>query len=546
MNLFGDVDGVTVEELSSIDRLTLYGISTPKILHRLSGRKNLEQSLSHDNTDKNEEKNDGLSSIDANLLFLTAATNSVNLNNVWRSGYLLPVAFPDPRQCQSRIEDEQSSSTEANSMKWPKVSLSQCPLWTGTLSEFSSPPSDYDVNKAQRKSKEDLLSNLFGILGGKESSHSVVQSSHKQEIPVFIIRHRTSNKAAPDHYISDNALPGFSLLLPRSWTKVFWQECINLGALPIGVDELAYLRRANNVLTFPHDYLDSDCGWQHYQERLQEVQQIEQLKPPAKRLQWPFQNETLLSLYHNSDDVEGDDFAGSSCAVVRRAEYLQHFMVTVPVQHNAVSEENQLHEDWNLDSFAVDDSNCPIPSLPGMPHITYVHIKMTPTGRGQVHPFALVFHPTVQDLKSFILHKLEKRRKFRSLQDQKKNDDQDKTTEKHFDSFMKRKPQTNTAVSEDHAIEESYLCSNEWAGVDISQSSSNHGTERVVLGTVTSGDNENGSNDHIGIAMCRVDRLHEMMRCNYLRFDHPLSHRLILFQNPGSSWIRPALLEFMN
>ncbi len=74
--------------------------------------------------------------------------------------------------------------------------------------------------------------------------------------------------------------------------------------------------------------------------------------------------------------------------------------------------------------------------------------------------------------------------------------------------------------------------------------------DRVLLGIVSNGfaphSNPNALNQQTAaIALVNIQLLHAMIAHYYGRYSYPLSHLLILFQNPQSRWLRPATYEFV-
>lgn len=546
-----EFDGLVVEDLQhGVDRLEIVGKDAIALLDKLVP---VEGST-------------------ASVFFQSLMRQRQAVANVWRNGYVLPLTVRDPRCSPTKAMHSSGSTSTSTSMStslsWPKASVSssasytQSPLWMATdrirlVSSASVPPSTYTVNHHKHTKEQSTVQALFAVLQGTSTTvpnddnnaaaTAATTTTNTTTVPVFLIRHATTNKHSPGHYSSSNCLPGFTLLLPSTWTSIFWQHFIDRGAIAASIDEWQYLQRQQQVLTFPIDYLDTNIGWTAYQDRLLTMQEEEKRKPAGKRTIWPFQRDELLALYHN-DHVDEEDFAGHTCAVVRRQEYLSHF--EIPNTLELFDKIDEAHDDWTAEAFEQPVSSSIPSSLPEMPYVTYLHMIVSPTGRGQVHPYARLYRPTAHDLKAFVLHTLQRKKKFDQLAEQREAAPVQSSVITSGKGMLLPK---NTTVEDD--VERDIKCSQSWRGVDLSTEEEEEAAAaaaegpisngRVCLGTVTSGDDENGSNDHTGIAFCRADVLYAMMACHYGRFNYVSSHQVVLFQNPGSQWLRPALLTYL-
>mmetsp|Transcript_26577 Transcript_26577/g.44432 ORF Transcript_26577/g.44432 Transcript_26577/m.44432 type:complete len:130 (+) Transcript_26577:64-453(+) len=68
----------------------------------------------------------------------------------------------------------------------------------------------------------------------------------------------------------------------------------------------------------------------------------------------------------------------------------------------------------------------------------------------------------------------------------------------------------------------------------------------IVCGVVTSGQPPHTNQPMtVAIGFASVVRLNDMFTASYGMFPQPQAHRLVLFQNPQSLWLRPAVLRIM-
>lgn len=594
------------------------------------------------------------------------------LKNVWRHNYVLPVTIRDPRLGSAATDVNSphvkiSNSNSQSKLKWPnRARVAESPLWSQSPASISPlPASDYAINSAKQRAKNHALETLCQVLQPTTLSTSNANQTKKEDThdlqslnalcSLLLVRHHCSSTSTSHHSpaqsasapsLSERCLTGWTLMVPRSWTRVIWQVLVTRGrALPVGTQELDYLRRAQGIVSFPRDYLDCNLGWQQYQDRLESLQRKEDAKPLGKRIQWPFHVCAQLrsDVFHEQTPIQTNEqmdvpaeevqettmAVGSEVGVVRKPMYLQHFvMPALSSERSSINGPEwrrdicESHIDWTYGLRGPESDNYfpaqehLVPPLPSLPQPTYLHCLIRPTGRGNPHNFAVILRPTARDLQTFLMHHLQRKAK----RQQNKNQSEptgstmetvDQAEGREAMSTAARKKQqkkqrqlqqllqltdgllkhTDLSLSEQRSktsiVDQKLLCSTAWRGVELSgsvgQSYSAEKTvhesddtesekdeddedqedndeekedddsgkytiddfQRTVLGTVTSGDDARGSNSRLALALCRADALHEAQRSQYLRCDHPLAHRLVLFQNPGSSMLRPALLDIM-
>lgn len=433
------------------------------------------------------------------------------LNNVWKNGRVLSISARDPRWHSDVVVESDNIINDIKTLAWPKQSDESLIWHKSELCQVNSSfRSDHQLNTSKNKRKKVRWSSVFSKLTNATNNstgevdivpESTLSKNLSAEIPILLIRHRSGKYDGT----ASKCINGWSLILPSSYSMVFWRSLIQRNAVAVGYEEINHIQRATGVLSFPNDFLDCKIGWQHWLAGLDSLKRKSYLRRVEAIAVERILHARVDFIAESIQPASGSDIQEAKIAVVRNYAYLSAFNPQQAINAKDIQGQNWMlhangHSDWNLDNYEEHEK---LQTLPPTPHPTYVHVMIDPISRGQPLTFCAVYIPNTEDIKKITAHILTMKQKTSG------------------DKPSKRK---------------------KWSGVLLENTND---AQRQLLGYVTSGAGVNGSNERKALVICDAAKLYVMMSRNFLRFNNPLSHKLVLFHNIQSNWLRPANFEFL-
>jgi hypothetical protein len=476
--------------------------------------------------------------------------NSEGLNKIWGEGCALSTTCVDPRAINwgsrsrgisARLalnplfrwkslthEDWESMSNDRhkvkNRMAWPSGGNScMSAIWNNTSEEKSFEyMSDKDINQA----RSDMMINKTPIYQSETETgvfRSYLESNTQQllnkegfrfvsskkstlfkNFPAVFIR-RCSRYAmrtvSPDALSSvpemkwnvpDDDVSGWDVIVPSVWARTIWVALQFAGAAAIGLQEAEAIDTLSGQMSFPRDYPDTQAGSEYRNRKKTELlvliakrpRRITSLCVKLEQSCYPFWNDLF------------DEDRGSP-VWIRTNSYLQPFLPPQQYSSNAKPYWKTIREG------STNNSEQGVPNQMGvfphtLPFNTMVSVSIVTVSRGVPASGAKLFQPSAEDIASFEYYFQAKR---------------------------------NVDLSGVRRL-------GEWRGVDGGAGS------RVEIGMVSSGMMCLESNRGVGVGGCNALRLYDTFRGNLMhhRVVAAAKH-LVMFQNPGSRWLRPAVLS---
>lgn len=437
--------------------------------------------------------------------FVRASANPQSLNNVWQCGKMLSLDVIVERIHSSSGSQRQSIKT----LHWPEDGVKSI-LWNlesinvacANTVECSRP--NVPWKNVQRLLENSLRGDTIDLPNLNEN---IVTKCNA--IPILLIRNK---KIFKTQSIYEKCLNGWTIILENRHVNALMLAITARGSIAIGVEELDYLKLVNGVTSFPRDYIDSFAGFSFWKGLQFEHDALVRRYPKGKH---PADRFTPVVSMMN---IGRNDGTNKEMTVVRAYAYMEAFSLptsSIVLNKSTVDYIHRQLEIAKMNRHVFSTDNPTIKSsIPMLPHSTFVHVQLLQLDRGLILSGCTIFGALHEDLFQFarhhILHK-------RFLQSHRK--------------YVDRK------LLEEEALPK---C---WRGINISSSGV---LNRPLLGVVTSGQHKHCNRGDFGaIGLCDVERIHLSARMNFEFLGHPLSHKVVLFQNPGSSFLRPAYLEFL-
>jgi hypothetical protein len=458
--------------------------------------------------------------------FLVDATSSTQrLNNVWKQGKILSVDLNDPRATYpSTINTLITTPSTSASMRWPKNSA-QSSLWSNaaaTSVQHAHQPQVQLTNKCHKNHTtlwSVIQKQLQNVQSGQKIDFSAVVASSRVTtaaqhdcctVPILLIRHRGSRVSC----VHEQVLDGWSIILPSGWATDLLSMATKKGAVAIGVEELEHLQRKEGVLSFPRDFLDTTCGMDYWTSRQEAIEKLAKKRPTSKR-----QVSDFLSLLTLRESVLQSN---REMTVIRNNSYLQAFLP--PSSSCLLSKEHVINVRRTLEMLEQ-DSSLPAPvsddvmePLPVLPQATFVHMTIKPLSRSLPIAGCSIYAPTQKDVLGFVKQQVLHKERLQSGQNM----------------------QHGKSISQ-------WPLSKCWRGGKVEELSGRKSTTaRSIIGIVSSGYHRHCNRDNRGvIALCDVEMVHKTMKAHFELVGHPAAHKLVLFQNPNSRFLRPALIDYL-
>lgn len=486
--------------------------------------------------------------------------NSEGLNAVWKDGYALSATCIDPRAVDwgkrgqgiparlalnpmfrwrglSHEQWEQKCFGEVRAPKriiWPSNGQSsRSTIWNCDGVDDST-SFDHVSDKMINAARTDLIVNKEPLYQSESETgvfRSYLESSRQTSLneegfkfvssrnsnlyrhfpAVFVRRssHYATKSVSPDALFSvpetkwtstDDDVSGWDVILPSSWVRTVWCSLQFAGAAAIGLEEAEAIDTLSGQLSFPRDYPDTAAGLEYRDRKKRELSEL-----LAKRPRRIAHLAAKLEQSCAPDWMQLFDDDTSLPVWIRTNQYLQPFL---PPQQSA-SKRKPFWQSIKKGS-SENDSRQDIVQMDAFPHAlpfnTIVSVSIVAASRGVPASGARLFQPSAEDIACFEYYFQQKR---------------------SVDLSGVRR------LGEWRGIEEEVpLC----AAKD---------TPRMLIGFVSSGLLCPRGNCGVGVGGCNALRLYETFRSNLLHVQYDVrdARRLVLFQNPGSRWLRPAILN---
>jgi hypothetical protein len=433
-------------------------------------------------------------------------------------------------------------------------------------------------------------------------SSSKASSDTSDRFQILLIRKSSEMKLFNKFEVDSSLANCWSIILPYFYVSSTWNACMKAGAVALGLEEMTLISRLKGELVFPNDYPDSTAGWNCWKDfYFKEVENVNK-KPNPKRVSVTSCYSSISSLltgesisYDEKDENEenvdenenssGDSnppnlsserelskdtenpferevkeieqenegvVSSNSFLIVRTREYYSSIIPASysPPNYSDRSRSNSLssessqrvnnsnnhkgilhcfnHADWQFNE-AFPERNEFITLIPRTLKPTFIFITLWPTSRGMPMTGSVLFQPTVKDLRLFVHHRISRKMLLASKQEKKNNKKIDQKSNNDVHDMI---------FDEDDGTE--------WKGIHFNfhEEEADHG--RKVMGVVTNGyhPHTNKGKSSVAIALVNINMLNDMISWYYGRFSYPLSHSFLLFQNPRSKWLRPAVYQF--
>lgn len=374
-----------------------------------------------------------------------------------------------------------------------------------------------DLNQISLHRKEDGMQiwTNNSVLEAPASSFKLLLHT----LPITIIRKRTlscgsipvsSQKPVRFRsHIPSITSEGIDLLLPSKYSPIFLRLIHHFHAIPAGLHDIEYLSResGNSTLSFPRDFPDTESGRAYWRHRFVTQKELNKKRPSGKKL-------GLLYLSY-LDKLPNFN-------VIRSRQYLSVF----DINDNISSFKDSTNENACLfDTFYEIDK---------LPALTMVSVRIHPVSRGVPTEGAALYVPTSEA----------------------------------YDAYL----EFHVARSKKIVKENKVKHLGEWQGIHVQACHQNNEGDDSVLsrndmlvGMITSGRPLVGRNNGSGViatGFCDLQKLYDSSRAAALSYEHTHSalrsfkelasellsnqyHMLILFHNPNSDWLRPAILEYI-
>lgn len=473
-------------------------------------------------------------------------------------------------------------------------------------SQIISSPLFTDVGRAQAafRNKNDLALSISARI--REVTISSIQSTElspnnkieaddnvSNTIPIILIRrdpgyHFSSSstsqeqdrRADTSHRIRArrDLLPvaaiGWDIIIPDHWGPSIWRALIFAGATAVGIEEVDRLQLLSAQPSFPRDYPDTPAGVEFWAARLRSLNKRNRLRPRRKQAlstveyvpNWSSISKVFqLNRYRTST-------MSSPAPTATDDNIHSEEPDSKPVDNNSLEHLNTINRVIRLKS----DFSCYQP-------FTYSTIKNT--AQSNIQTVTLAPEPRLNVTSGLVTLLIHIPGKGRSLDGAKILT----PTSSDYDAWLSHR-RSKQVPSLSRRLR-GQRCSGDWTGVDLEILSKvrdkDREEQRMIIGYVTSGENDGGSHKCAGIGC--VDSL-ELFRCiqqfyhlsqasitdkdpddihtiNTHTFSSMESSEqimmsgsiqnqgwrsrngsrstLVLLHNPYSRWLRPALVEYV-
>lgn len=119
---------------------------------------------------------------------------------------------------------------------------------------------DHVINNAKHTHKQQLWDQHFDSQPHHVTAVDEVVSSTCR---LVFIHKKTTNESVKYCKTLKSSLDGWDILVARSWTNTIWTSLLLSGAVPVGREEMDFVRTTRAIPVFPNDYPDTATGTVH-------------------------------------------------------------------------------------------------------------------------------------------------------------------------------------------------------------------------------------------------------------------------------------------
>ena len=505
--------------------------------------------------------------------FYEKIINSEGLLRVWQNGQILGINCADHRY--PREHDTRNSSRRSyERLVWPNTNASSLhsDLWDdqnrARASSIFLP--DHQLNmrrKMLNNSRIHLKSLSSTTINGK------VSAFEQAALPLLIIRNDLANHV---HATDTKSIQGWDIIVPSRWGASIFNHLHLLGGRVVGVEEIEYLQTYYGHISFPRDFPDTKVGEMYWLDksidRNKKIQLRDKCKPTRATKSAYSSNSSDINDESDDDDDDDDDnddddnddddydddnddnnndddddddvgaishCSGSKMAMDEVQDNSTGFndKIIANLEKVAIASEESVRNDNYFKDFVIvrgkeylESFNPLLPNseginvnpLPELPFSTLVTVLLRRVGRCMPATGAAIYSPLLNDYRLYVHYNTNK---------------------------TKRTSLRGTRLGK-------------WTGVELNNISTpcnshifSSGTKniegedgsRVLLGYVTAGNQYQYRFSDKAIGICDITKLHK----SYLTLIDVSSSLgkthcehgcgLILYRNPNSKWLRPAL-----
>ncbi|XP_010530506.1 PREDICTED: uncharacterized protein LOC104807090, partial [Tarenaya hassleriana] len=229
----------------------------------------------------------------------SAAKADLNIEEAISSGAILARSIMDPRTTLNNKLDDVTDSVETITRAEPDnlQEVFKC-LWDAS-DELNPPEEESVLCSEKHQSRMDFLC-LDSI---SETPRTSKSPRRLRTCPVLLLKHKTPT--------------GWSLILPLSWVKVFWNAFVSNGAHAIGQREKRWIACDAGLPFFPSDFPDTNAYSSSKMSEAAELEQKAERRPTAMR---PFRipipppwNSILVTLNQSSIAIPQMELSNPNC-----------------------------------------------------------------------------------------------------------------------------------------------------------------------------------------------------------------------------------------
>jgi hypothetical protein len=288
-----------------------------------------------------------------------------------------------------------------------------------------------------------------------------------------------------------NGIHQWEITLPSCYSVNLWQRFVFEGANPIGLQERQYIDTKINKLSFPRDFPDNMSGIAYWRDKIESEKKA--LLSRMKHMKKPkvVKSNKLPRFFDWKPIMAYRNVVNEAFTVIRNKDYAIPFFPTWVFQthHTDINSNYRLQindSSVTIDPDMIHDTTLPNPTL--------IKVVIRSTGRGIPVTGATLLQPLVSDYVAFTNHRLNREK-----------------------------------------ITTSGRRLGEWRGCVVDR---NNNSTRHVIGLLTSHSDTNAS------GFCDIIKLQFTFQISE-KVVSGVGRTLVMFHNPDSNWIRPAILELM-
>ncbi len=486
-------------------------------------------------------------SLHSTEVFYNKIINSEGLLRVWQNGQILGINSIDHRYPPENGTMNPSERSYER-LIWPHSNTSSLhsDLWDDQNRARSSstflPDHVLNMRRSMLNHSRIYLKSLSAAtINDKPSAFDSAL------FPLLIIRNDIANRV---HSTDTKSVQGWDVVVPSRWGASIFNHLHLLGGRAVGIEEIEYLQLYFGNISFPRDFPDTEAGEMYWFdksiERNEKIHLRSKCKPTKATKSADSSDSTDIN--DESDDDDGDGGTDPPCSdsemaidEVQDIAAVSSCKVVANLEKAVITTEESVRDDYYFKDFVIvrekeylESFNPLLPNseginanpLPELPFSTLVTVLLHRVGRGMPATGAAIYSPSVNDYMLYVHYNANK---------------------------TKQTSLRGTRCGKWTGVELSNV-STPGNGHIFSNSTNNIEDEngaRILLGYVTAGNQYQYRFSDKAIGICDITKLHE----SYLALidassslgkthcEHGCS--LILYRNPNSKWLRPALSKII-